>query len=130
MTRSEPSDSRHVESFLEMLAAERGAAANTREAYAHDLKDFAGFLARRGRAVHQAGVADLRAYLGQLVDAGLASRSAARMAPASSTRAYSGTKPPRRSSLSRSVVSSSESSTMSTRSVLFCFMLTVSVGVR
>ncbi len=61
-----------------MLAAERGAAANTREAYARDLKDFAGFLARRGRAAHQAGVADLRAYLGQLVDAGLASRSAAR----------------------------------------------------
>ncbi len=78
VTESEPSDSRHVESFLEMLAAERGAAANTREAYARDLKDFAGFLARRGRAVHQAGVADLRAYLGQLVDAGLASRSAAR----------------------------------------------------
>ncbi len=61
-----------------MLAAERGAAANTREAYARDLKDFAGFLARRGRAVHHAGVADLRAYLGQLVDAGLAPRSAAR----------------------------------------------------
>ena len=61
-----------------MLAAERGAAANTREAYARDLKDFAGFLARRGRAVHQAGVADLRAYLGRLVDAGLAPRSAAR----------------------------------------------------
>ncbi len=56
MTESEPSDSRHVESFLEMLAAERGAAANTREAYARDLKDLAGFLARRGRAVHQAGV--------------------------------------------------------------------------
>jgi integrase/recombinase XerD len=69
---------RHVESFLEMLAAERGAAANTREAYARDLKDFAAFLARRGRAAHQAGVADLRAYLGQLVDAGLAPRSAAR----------------------------------------------------
>ena len=61
-----------------MLAAERGAAANTLEAYARDLKDFAGFLARRGRAAHQAGVADLRAYLGQLVDAGLAPRSAAR----------------------------------------------------
>ena len=69
---------RHVESFLEMLAAERGAAANTREAYARDLKDFLGFLARRGRAAHQAGVADLRAYLGQLADAGLAPRSAAR----------------------------------------------------
>ncbi len=71
-------ENRHVESFLEMLVAERGAAANTREAYARDLRDFAGFLARRGRAAHQAGVADLRAYLGQMVDAGLAPRSAAR----------------------------------------------------
>jgi integrase/recombinase XerD len=69
---------RHVESFLEMLAAERGAAANTRAAYARDLKDFAGFLARRGRAAHQAGVADLRAYLGRLTDAGLTARTAAR----------------------------------------------------
>ncbi len=71
-------DNRHVESFIEMLAAERGAAINTREAYARDLKDFSGFLARRGRAVHQAGVAELRAYLAQMVDAGLAPRSAAR----------------------------------------------------
>ena len=71
-------DSRHVESFLEMLAAERGAAINTREAYARDLRDFAGFLGRRGRAAHQAGVADLRAYLRQMVDAGLAPRSTAR----------------------------------------------------
>jgi integrase/recombinase XerD len=71
-------ENHHVENFLEMLAAERGAAANTREAYARDLKDFAGFLARRGRAAHQAEVADLRAYLGQMVDAGLAPRSAAR----------------------------------------------------
>ncbi len=68
----------HVESFLEMLAAERGAAANTREAYGRDLADFSGFLARRGRAVHQAGAADLRAYLGQLNDAGMAPRTAAR----------------------------------------------------
>ena len=71
-------DSHHVESFLEMLAAERGAAANTREAYGRDLRDLAGFLARRGRAVHEAGVADLRAYLGQLNDAGMAPRTAAR----------------------------------------------------
>ncbi len=71
-------DSHHVESFLEMLVAERGAAANTREAYGRDLTDFAGFLARRGRAVHQAGAADLRAYLGHLNDAGLAPRTAAR----------------------------------------------------
>lgn len=71
-------ENHHVESFLEMLVAERGAAANTREAYGRDLADFAGFLARRGRAVHQAGAADLRAYLGQLNDAGMAPRTAAR----------------------------------------------------
>ncbi len=71
-------ENHHVESFLEMLVAERGAAANTREAYGRDLTDFAGFLARRGRAVHQAGAADLRAYLGQLNDAGMAPRTAAR----------------------------------------------------
>jgi len=71
-------ENHHVESFLEMLVAERGAAANTREAYGRDLTDFAGFLARRGRAVHQADAADLRAYLGQLNDAGMAPRTAAR----------------------------------------------------
>jgi len=71
-------ENHHVESFLEMLVAERGAAANTREAYGRDLTDFAGFLARRGRAVHQASAADLRAYLGQLNDAGMAPRTAAR----------------------------------------------------
>jgi integrase len=78
VTGRQSSDNRHVESFLEMLVAERGAAANTYDAYGRDLKDFAGFLARRGRAVHRAGVADLRAYLGHLTDAGLAPRSAAR----------------------------------------------------
>jgi integrase/recombinase XerD len=70
--------SRHIESFLEMLAAERGAAANTREAYGRDLSDFAAFLAGRGRPVQGARVADVRAYLERLADAGLAPRSAAR----------------------------------------------------
>ncbi len=78
VTEREPSGNRHVESFLEMLVAERGAAANTHEAYGRDLRDFAGFLARRGRAVDRAGAADLRAYLGHLTDAGLAPRTAAR----------------------------------------------------
>jgi len=71
-------DNPHVENFLEMLVAERGAAVNTVDAYARDLKDFAGFLAPRGRAAHEAGIADLRAYLGQLNDAGMAPRTAAR----------------------------------------------------
>jgi integrase/recombinase XerD len=41
---------RHVEAFLEMLAAERGAARNTLAAYAADLADFASFLGARGAA--------------------------------------------------------------------------------
>ena len=45
-----PTDGRqrqHLEAFLEMLAAERGAAANTLQAYRRDLDDFLAFLERR-----------------------------------------------------------------------------------
>ena len=35
-----PPVSRHVESFLEMMAVERGAAAHTLAAYGRDLADF------------------------------------------------------------------------------------------
>ena len=43
-----PAD-RHIEAFLEMLAAERGAARNTLLAYQADLDDFAAYAAARGR---------------------------------------------------------------------------------
>ena len=46
---------RHLEAFLEMLAAERGAARNTLAAYNGDLKDFFGFCAQRGTAPVEAG---------------------------------------------------------------------------
>ena len=36
-----------IESFLEMMSAERGAAKNTIEAYRRDLSDYAGSLANR-----------------------------------------------------------------------------------
>ena len=39
----------HAESFLEMLAVERGAARNTLAAYRADLEDFAGFAAAHGQ---------------------------------------------------------------------------------
>jgi integrase/recombinase XerD len=68
--------SRHIEAFLEMLAAERGAAALTRSAYRGDLTDFARFLA--GAAIESASTADLRRYLAHLAKARLAPRSAAR----------------------------------------------------
>jgi integrase/recombinase XerD len=77
--RSKPAlKSRHVEAFLEMLVAERGAARLTLAAYANDLADFAGFLAVTATDVASADAAALRRYLGRLADAGLAPRTTAR----------------------------------------------------
>jgi integrase/recombinase XerD len=77
--RSKPAlKSRHVEAFLEMLVAERGAAPLTLAAYANDLADFAGFLAVTATDVASADAAALRGYLARLVDAGLAPRTTAR----------------------------------------------------
>ena len=42
---------RHLEAFLEMLAAERGAARNTLAAYEADLTDFEAFLRSRGTSL-------------------------------------------------------------------------------
>ena len=67
-----------LEPFLEMLSAERGAAANTLEAYRRDLQDFDSFLAPRRRRLETAAADDLRAYLGKLARAGMAPRTAAR----------------------------------------------------
>jgi integrase/recombinase XerD len=69
---------RHVEAFLEMLAAERGAARNTLLAYDRDLSDFADFVAARGVAVARASAETLRAYMARLGALGLKPRTAAR----------------------------------------------------
>ncbi len=53
----------HVDAFLDMLTAERGAALNTRMAYERDLADLGLWLAQRGLALERAGTEDLRAYL-------------------------------------------------------------------
>lgn len=68
-----------VDAFLDMLVAERGAAPNTREAYARDLADAAAWLKERGIALERAGSDDLRGYLHDLstVD-GTAVRTVAR----------------------------------------------------
>ena len=64
MARTEKlSDERSIELFLEMLAAERGAAKNTLEAYARDLADFSAHLASMGRTVQRAESEDVRNYL-------------------------------------------------------------------
>jgi integrase/recombinase XerD len=72
------SAARHIEAYLEMLVAERGAARNTLLAYRRDLDDFAAFAAKRGQAAHAADRVTLSAYLQSLATAGLAARSAAR----------------------------------------------------
>jgi integrase/recombinase XerD len=69
---------RHVDAFLEMMAAERGAARLTIAAYQNDLDDFAAFTAQRGGAPERASVEDLRSYLARLARAGLSSRTSAR----------------------------------------------------
>jgi integrase/recombinase XerD len=69
---------RHIEAFLEMLAAERGAARNTLMAYEADLADFAAFAASRGQPVAGADSATLQAYMAGLGKAGLSARTAAR----------------------------------------------------
>ncbi len=66
-----------TDAFLEMLAAERGAARNTLAAYQADLEDFAAFLGA-GQAVSKAGAAQVSAYLELLHAIGLAARTQAR----------------------------------------------------
>jgi integrase/recombinase XerD len=69
---------RHIEAFLEMLAAERGAARNTLLAYQADLDEFATFAAARGCAPAGCDAALLAAYMAGLQRAGLAARTASR----------------------------------------------------
>jgi integrase/recombinase XerD len=64
--------------FLEMLSAERGAAANTLEAYRRDLEHFSSFLDNAGLVLHDVGPADVRRYLRVLASEGLAATSRAR----------------------------------------------------
>src|SRR5277367_6760246 len=72
------STDRHIEAFLEMLAAERGAAPNTLSAYAADLGAFAALAASRGAAAATADATILQAYMAGLQSAGRSARTAAR----------------------------------------------------
>jgi integrase/recombinase XerD len=71
-------DGRLAERFLEMMSAERGAAANSLAAYRRDLDDYLGFLALRGRDARRADTEDVRAYLAEIESLGLARSTQAR----------------------------------------------------
>ncbi|RTL90731.1 MAG: tyrosine recombinase [Hyphomicrobiales bacterium] len=73
-----PPAARQLDAFLDMLAAERGAARNTLDAYRRDLSDYTGFLSRRGRAPGDAATDDLRAYLAALDAHGMSTATVAR----------------------------------------------------
>ncbi|MBL8779704.1 MAG: site-specific tyrosine recombinase XerD [Alphaproteobacteria bacterium] len=71
-------DLHHLETFLEMLSAERGAAIHTLDAYRRDLLDYAGFLKKRSRSLTNGSAADVRGYLETLSSAGLKASTQAR----------------------------------------------------
>lgn len=66
------------EIFLEMMAAERGAAANTVDSYRRDLLDFARFMVTRGCAIEDADARVVRLYLERLSRAGMTPATIAR----------------------------------------------------
>ena len=72
------SDQALIELFLDMVAAERGAAKNTLAAYSRDLADFSAELGKAGCAIARASTDDLRVYLGSLVKRRFAGSSMAR----------------------------------------------------
>jgi integrase/recombinase XerD len=70
--------SRHIEGFLEMMAAERGAARNTIAAYGRDLADYEAFLTTRRQAAESASADAVRAYIQQLGRRGFEAHTVAR----------------------------------------------------
>jgi len=70
--------SKHVEAFLEMLAAERGAASLTLTAYRNDLRVISGFLADRGVDIERACAQELHTYFVSAEAARLSPRTLAR----------------------------------------------------
>lgn len=76
MGKDQPS--RHVETFLEMITVERGAAENTIESYRRDLSDFQAFCVARKRPAENADSTLIRGYLKKLSGAGMAPSTSAR----------------------------------------------------
>ncbi|KQS77956.1 recombinase XerD [Rhizobium sp. Leaf384] len=70
--------SAHLESFLEMMSVERGAAVNTLSSYQRDLEDILSFLKGRGVTVAEAGPDDFRAYFAAFAAQGFKASSQAR----------------------------------------------------
>jgi len=71
-------DSLIIDSFLEMMSAERGAAANTLAAYANDLENFSAFLHSSGTSIIHVETDELRQWLIGLESDGTSASTQAR----------------------------------------------------
>ena len=69
---------RHIEAFLEMMAAERGASENTLAAYGQDLEGWDAALSKTKTSLLTCGTGALEAILSRWASAGLAPSTAAR----------------------------------------------------
>ena len=78
MTLKRDAGLHHLEAFLEMLSAERGASPHTLDAYRRDLLDYSGYLRKSGRGLQSGTAADIRGYLMTLSESGLKSSTQAR----------------------------------------------------
>ena len=76
--RSKASDANLTSLFLDMLAAEQGAGANTLDAYRRDLMDLSDYLSQSGQAFAGVNTDGLRGYLSDLDSRGFKSSSVAR----------------------------------------------------
>src|SRR5438477_10559032 len=67
-----------IETFLDMMSAERGSGGNTLAAYRRDLVDFAGHLAGKGSDPARASREEVRGFLLGLSSSGMAASTQAR----------------------------------------------------
>ncbi len=70
-------NARLIETFLEMMAVERAAAASTLKNYGRDLERFAGFASTRGETLETAGAEDIAGWLAALAADGIGASTAA-----------------------------------------------------
>ena len=70
--------SRHIEAFLDMMSAERGASVNTIDSYKRDLLDFSQFLLHLKRGPEDSSPSQIRSYLKKISGSGLSSSTSAR----------------------------------------------------
>lgn len=67
-----------IEQFLEMMAAERAASANTLSAYGRDLRDIEAYFANKKKQLTKAARGDIEAYLASLSASGMSATTQAR----------------------------------------------------